>query len=98
MLYRGGLAVFAVHAALTTATHGLELGLNVLKLVSCLVLLGTLPESIRLRHVSYTHLDDLDKKCRDKKAFKDLSAQMDKLIAEFAERFSDKPQAQKKAS
>jgi len=42
--------------------------------------------------------DDLDKKCRDKKAFKDLSAQMDKLIAEFAERFSDKPQAQKKAS
>ena len=42
--------------------------------------------------------DDLDKKCRDKKAFKDLSAQMDKLITEFAERFSDKPQAQKKAS
>ena len=42
--------------------------------------------------------DDLDKKCRDKKAFKDISAQMDKLLAEFAERFVDKPQAQKKAS
>ncbi len=42
--------------------------------------------------------DDLDKKCRDKKAFKDISAQMDKLLAEFGERFVDKPQAQKKAS
>jgi F-type H+-transporting ATPase subunit alpha len=42
--------------------------------------------------------DELDKKCRDKKAFKDISAQMDKLLAEFAERFVDKPQAQKKAS
>jgi len=42
--------------------------------------------------------DDLDKKCRDKKAFKDMSAQMDTLLKEFGERFSDKPQAQKKAS
>ena len=42
--------------------------------------------------------DELDKKCRDKKAFKDLSEQMDKLLKEFGERFSDKPAAQKKAS
>ena len=42
--------------------------------------------------------DELDKKCRDKKAFKDLSAQMDQLLKEFGERFVDKPQAQKKAS
>ena len=39
--------------------------------------------------------DELDKKCRDKKAFKDLSEQMDKLLKEFGERFSDKPAAQK---
>ena len=42
--------------------------------------------------------DDLDKKCRDKKAFKDLSKQLDALLAEFGERFVDKPAAQKKAS
>ena len=62
-------------------------------------------EVLRYERELYAFIDtkpglwvELDKKCRDKKAFKDLSAQMDQLLKEFGERFVDKPQAQKKAS
>ena len=66
---------------------------------------GPVSEVLRYERELYAFIDtkpglwdELDKKCRDKKAFKDLSAQMDQLLKEFGERFVDKPQAQKKAS